>query len=272
MTTKFIDHLLEGDHASRPAFGDVPEGTLYACSTHGLIYQSDGSTAWSTWATLGGSVAAADVSVADVAGNFTGTDAEAVLAELQDNIDAVAGGSAWTQVVNLSGASFTGWTGHSGTWASNGTIIQQTATGASVRRARYDTRIPAAGCVVSAEVRLPTGGSAVRSGGLLLGWPGADAAGGVYVAIVDDASDTFQIGRDATATSINLATTVALDTWYTLKVRMFGNRVDGYKDGTLIGSGSLDISDFDGSYLGLRAFDGTVDFRNIKLWALTLPS
>lgn len=54
MTTKFIDHLLEGDHASRPAFGDVPEGTLYACSDHGLIYQSDGTSAWSTWATLGG--------------------------------------------------------------------------------------------------------------------------------------------------------------------------------------------------------------------------
>lgn len=56
-TTNFIDHLLEGNHASRPAFGDVPEGTLYACSDHGLIYQSDGSSAWSTWATLGATIA-----------------------------------------------------------------------------------------------------------------------------------------------------------------------------------------------------------------------
>lgn len=56
MATRFTDHLLEGDHASRPAFGDVPQGTLYACSDHPLIYQSDGSTAWSTWATLGSSV------------------------------------------------------------------------------------------------------------------------------------------------------------------------------------------------------------------------
>lgn len=53
MATRFIDHLLEGDHASRPAFGDVPQGTLYACSDHDLIYQSDGVAAWSTWATLG---------------------------------------------------------------------------------------------------------------------------------------------------------------------------------------------------------------------------
>lgn len=53
MTTRFSDHLLEGDHASRPAATAVPAGTLYACSDHGLIYQSDGAT-WSTWATLGG--------------------------------------------------------------------------------------------------------------------------------------------------------------------------------------------------------------------------
>ncbi len=44
--------LLTGDHASRPAATAVGTGTLYACSTHGLIYQSNGAT-WSTWATLG---------------------------------------------------------------------------------------------------------------------------------------------------------------------------------------------------------------------------
>ncbi len=53
MTTRFTDHLLEGNHAGRPAFGAVPQGTLYACSDHALIYQSDGVAAWSTWATLG---------------------------------------------------------------------------------------------------------------------------------------------------------------------------------------------------------------------------
>lgn len=47
--------LLTGDHASRPAATAVGTGTLYACSTHSLIYQSDGAS-WSTWATLGGTV------------------------------------------------------------------------------------------------------------------------------------------------------------------------------------------------------------------------
>jgi hypothetical protein len=52
MATRFADHLLDGTHAARPAATAVPEGTLYACADHALVYQSDGA-AWSTWATLG---------------------------------------------------------------------------------------------------------------------------------------------------------------------------------------------------------------------------
>jgi hypothetical protein len=52
-TTRFADHLLTGTHAARPAANAVPAGTLYSCTTHALIYQSDGSSTWSTYATLG---------------------------------------------------------------------------------------------------------------------------------------------------------------------------------------------------------------------------
>lgn len=45
--------FLTGTHAARPAASAVGGGTLYSCSDHSLIYQSDGS-AWSTWATVGG--------------------------------------------------------------------------------------------------------------------------------------------------------------------------------------------------------------------------
>lgn len=92
MTTRFIEHLLEGDHGSRPAFGDVPEGTLYACSDHALIYQSDGATAWSTWATLGGDVSAHTGDTADAhdasaisftpAGSIAATDVQAAIEEV----------------------------------------------------------------------------------------------------------------------------------------------------------------------------------------------
>lgn len=49
----FEGMTLTGDHASRPAATAVGAGSIYACSTHSLIYQSDGSS-WATWATLGG--------------------------------------------------------------------------------------------------------------------------------------------------------------------------------------------------------------------------
>lgn len=50
--------FLTGDHASRPAASAVGDGSIYSCSTHSLLYQSDGSS-WTTWATLGGGAPAA---------------------------------------------------------------------------------------------------------------------------------------------------------------------------------------------------------------------
>lgn len=44
--------LATGIHASRPAASAVGKGGLYSCTTHGLLYQTDGSS-WATWATLG---------------------------------------------------------------------------------------------------------------------------------------------------------------------------------------------------------------------------
>lgn len=52
MATRFSEHLITGTHAARPAASAVPDGTLYSCTTHSLVYQSD-TSAWSTWATLG---------------------------------------------------------------------------------------------------------------------------------------------------------------------------------------------------------------------------
>lgn len=48
------DLLMARDaHADRPAATAVPAGTLYPCSDHGIIYQSDGAT-WATWNPAGG--------------------------------------------------------------------------------------------------------------------------------------------------------------------------------------------------------------------------
>lgn len=59
MTTRYADHVLTGDHASRPSAATVPEGTQYSCTDHVVIYQSIGGS-WGTYfdpASVGGSVA-----------------------------------------------------------------------------------------------------------------------------------------------------------------------------------------------------------------------
>jgi hypothetical protein len=68
-------HLGIDTHANRPAAGTPPVGSLYSCSTHSLVYRTDGSS-WSTWATLGGSaVTDATISVSDVTTNNVSTSA-----------------------------------------------------------------------------------------------------------------------------------------------------------------------------------------------------
>ena len=60
MTTRFIDHLLVGIIADRPAATAVPAGTLYSSTDEAMIYQSDG-TNWDNWAVYpAGSGLAAD--------------------------------------------------------------------------------------------------------------------------------------------------------------------------------------------------------------------
>lgn len=54
--SRFADHLQTGVHGSRPAANAVATGALYSCTTHSLIYVSDGSATWSTWASLSGTV------------------------------------------------------------------------------------------------------------------------------------------------------------------------------------------------------------------------
>lgn len=79
MTTRTIDLIKAADtHANRPTATTVPAGCLYACTTHSLIYRSDGSS-WSTWATLAGGsavllstvTAAGDLIVASGSGAVT---------------------------------------------------------------------------------------------------------------------------------------------------------------------------------------------------------
>lgn len=66
--------LLTGIHSARPAANAVGTGTLYSCTTHALIYQSDGST-WSTWSNVAGTGFANPMTTQDdvIVGGASGT-------------------------------------------------------------------------------------------------------------------------------------------------------------------------------------------------------
>lgn len=52
MTTRVVDVIpASGVHGSRPASG--PDGSLYSCTTHSLVYRYTSAGGWATWATLG---------------------------------------------------------------------------------------------------------------------------------------------------------------------------------------------------------------------------
>ncbi len=59
-----------GIHSARPAAADVGKGGLYSCTTHSLVYQTDGSS-WTTWATLGSGTGASVTSAILTSGDIT---------------------------------------------------------------------------------------------------------------------------------------------------------------------------------------------------------
>lgn len=109
MTGRINDVLMAEDtHANRPVATAVANGTLYKCSTHNLIYRSDGSS-WSTWATLGSSgavllstvTAAGDLIVGSGSGAVTNLAKGSALQVLRVN----AGGTALEYATPAGGSS-----------------------------------------------------------------------------------------------------------------------------------------------------------------------
>lgn len=91
---------LAGTHAARPAGNAVPDGSLYSCSDHSLVYLSSyAGNSWSTWASLAGTGIAA--SLADNAGDLLVASANDTWAKLAtptvngQALQRVAGSVAW---------------------------------------------------------------------------------------------------------------------------------------------------------------------------------
>jgi len=134
-TTRFADHLLTGNHASRPAASALPAGTLYSCTTHNLVYQSDGSSTWSTWASLVGNVAADPI--VDAKGDLivgTAADTAARLAVGSNNQVLVAD-SAETTGVKWAAVPGGGYVAVDTIWDAKGDIVAASAADTAARLA-----------------------------------------------------------------------------------------------------------------------------------------
>lgn len=283
MATRFIDHLLEGDHASRPAFGDVPQGTLYSCTTHSLIYQSDGTSAWSTWATLGGgSPDAADVTF-DPTGldNTAATDVQAALEDYDAAITAASGGGGgWgSPVLTVSGASTTGWSNDiSSHWSSNGTEFICNPGTSTAGKFRYTTALFAFPCRIDFEVYFDSTGTSEAGGSWCQMGLGSSAnpskgpVGGLKMTSNNPAANGIGYVEEQSQTGYPLgAATFALDTFIPVSVICAsGQTVSVSKSGVVIGgtTWNLNSSGFLMQSLILVAYEAKVRVKNINVYQL----
>jgi hypothetical protein len=288
MTTGFIDHLQTGTHAARPAATAVPQGTLWSCTTHSLVYQSDGAT-WSTWATLGGGGGSVDTDViwdakGDLAGG-TGADAAARLpVGANDTVltadstqatglkwaAAAAGGDLRYLASLPSGAMqreylFTGsvesWTTSAGTLSSTSDRLQLTHTSAAVGEE-------------------PAGSADVADGELELEFRTTAMTGSAAVLFrLDDASNfyavIFQPGIAAalykfvagTPTSLVTFGYNAASAWgpVQLLIRYVSTQIEIYINGTLV------LLHYDATFstgrVGIRADNSTIQVDSVRVYS-----
>lgn len=240
--------------------------------------RSDGS--WQV-PPAGGSVYDSDILFSDITTNNADSDQHGFLPKLSGDSDDVlngkgqwepvsASGGGWTQVVNEDGTSFANFSGSAGTWSSDGTVIKQTNTSASEKRASYSNLIVTSILIYEAEVQLRSSGS-TRQGGILIGYDGS-GTGGMAV-VLDEGANTIGVVTDGVAAQMTLSATVAVNTWYKIRLVYAGGHASIYLDGTLVGSGGyISQQSYNASRIGLWAYQAEVWFRNIKAWNLSVPA
>lgn len=190
----------------------------------------------------------------------------AIVGHVATYTPAGAGGPvSWTLVVDESGASFANWTNIIGTWASDGTNIQQTAVSTTFKSAQLTAQTPFGfGPVIAeCEVRFPTAGQGTGTfvhGGIVVG--------AIGILLNEGTTKQLHWQNYGVTDYRTLVTTIALDTWYKIRVVLAGNTATVYKDGVLIGT-TYTPSAIAFDYLYLGSYNSKVDFRNIKVWLLT---
>lgn len=192
-------------------------------------------------------------------------DSQASFAKKKTNITNLLG---WTQVVDENGASFVNWSGGA-TWSVSGGNIVQSDTGAAIRRAYYTIKIPHSAVVFEAEVQQKNDVSGAEVG-LIVGFDGTGNNGiAVHIRTFNDDVEVEQDG--AASAALLSASGLAIDTWYKLRLVVFGNTVSVYLAGNLLGTARVSHGNMNAPYIGLRTNTTAGWFRNIKAWVLNQP-
>lgn len=184
------------------------------------------------------------------------------------------GGGGWTLGINESGSSFAGFTATNGTWASSGTVITQTNTGAGPFRARHDTLVPIGGIVVvECDVKIVSGSGSDRKAGFLIGYDGAGGNNSIAVRIDGDGTTwKVECERDNVAARTTSTQTISQGTFYTLRAVANGFACSVYFNGTLLHTaGNAVQAQNVASYIALFSGNVSAEFRNFKAWTPTQP-
>ena len=268
--------LAEGAAPSTPPTGEAHlyvkgDGLLYWKDDAGTEYAAGGDVA-AHLADAADAHDASAISVLDAAANFTGTDVEAVLAELA----AAAGGSGgWDLAIDQDGSSIADWTARDGTWASTSGEIRQTGTGASEFNLHHTASTPPMALVLAeCEVWIPSGNATDDYIGMDLGIDAANSANtGIRVYLKRTGTSLLVATIQGGAETVQAAVTVNVDTWYKIRALAAGNRVSVWLDGTFKFSAVVTPNSLtDATYFGLFTALSTGHFRNVKVWTPTLPA
>lgn len=175
-------------------------------------------------------------------------------------------------LANQSGASYTGWATQSGTWASDGTTINETS-GATLCRARYDTKLPMGGMlVVDVEMMMVSGTGTDQHMGLLLGWSGSGVGAASFRLIYNGTTYKAEMEQDGVSGRYSATATWALGAWQKVRVIWSGTTGTFYLNGTLLGTATTLTSNTEISYLGLKANSVNAKFRNLKVYSPAVPA
>lgn len=182
----------------------------------------------------------------------------------------------WQLVIDEDGSSLANWTNISGTWTSEaGPYFKQADTSATYRGMYYTTPLDLANgpIIMQADVRFPTSGTSDRRAGLAPVATGLLTGVSVAWGALGD-TDVSWISRGDQSNN-SVSTTVADDTWYTLRVIVNGDVISVYKDGVFLRANRVSPTGALGEEIAhfaqLWEYKGEIHYRNIKLWRLQGP-